>query len=121
MFQLIRSLSRQQLFAQQTPILAVSIVIAELFYKFHSFTLECVAFLVTWFALDAITQGALFLWKGTRAGLTQPPRRRMGAVCWAIRTGPISLAELSLARTRCRRQFLQDSRRIVMLSTFVAG
>jgi hypothetical protein len=28
--------------------------ISELFYKFHSFTLECVAFLVTWFVLDAI-------------------------------------------------------------------
>jgi hypothetical protein len=31
----------------------ISFVIAELFYKFHSFTLECVAFLVTWFVLDA--------------------------------------------------------------------
>ena len=25
-------------------------VIAEVFYKFHSFTLECAAFLVTWYA-----------------------------------------------------------------------
>jgi hypothetical protein len=29
---------------------ASSLVIAELFYRFHSFTLECGAFLVTWYA-----------------------------------------------------------------------
>jgi len=29
-----------------------SFVIAEVFYKFHSFTLECAAFLVTWYALS---------------------------------------------------------------------
>ena len=29
--------------------LPASFVIAEVFYKFHSFTLECAAFLVTWF------------------------------------------------------------------------
>ena len=28
-------------------------MIAELFYKFHSFTLECAGFLATWFVLDA--------------------------------------------------------------------
>jgi hypothetical protein len=32
----------------------VSFVIAEFFYKFHSFTLECAAFLATWFVLDAV-------------------------------------------------------------------
>ncbi len=31
--------------------LAISFVIAEQFYKFHSFTLETGAFLVTWFVL----------------------------------------------------------------------
>jgi xanthosine utilization system XapX-like protein len=31
--------------------LAISFVIAEQLYKFHSFTLETGAFLVTWFAL----------------------------------------------------------------------
>jgi len=30
----------------------VAFLIAELFYKFHSFTLECAAFLATWFVLD---------------------------------------------------------------------
>jgi hypothetical protein len=32
----------------------MSFVIAELFYKFHSFTLETLAFLATWYALSAI-------------------------------------------------------------------
>jgi hypothetical protein len=27
-------------------------VVAELFYKFHSFTLECLAFLATWYVFD---------------------------------------------------------------------
>ena len=34
----------------------VAFVIAELFYKFHSFTLECAAFLATWFVLDGALQ-----------------------------------------------------------------
>jgi hypothetical protein len=33
-------------------------IIAEAFYKFHSFTLECIAFLATWFVLDAALTGA---------------------------------------------------------------
>jgi len=31
-----------------------SFLIAEFFYKFHSFSLECAAFLVTWFVLDIV-------------------------------------------------------------------
>ena len=54
MFELIRSTSLRQLLARQAPALAGSLVIAELFYKFGSFTLECLGFLVTWFVLDAI-------------------------------------------------------------------
>jgi hypothetical protein len=36
---------------------------AEFFYKFHSFTLECGAFLVTWFAASYV----LSLARGARA------------------------------------------------------
>ncbi len=32
----------------------VAFVIAELFYKFHSFSLECIAFLITWAALSCV-------------------------------------------------------------------
>jgi hypothetical protein len=53
MFALISSLSRSQL-AQQVPVLGISIVIAEVFYKFHSFTLEVAAFLATWYVVDSL-------------------------------------------------------------------
>ena len=42
------------LIGDHAPSAAVSIVIAELFYKFHSFTLECVAFLATWYVVDQV-------------------------------------------------------------------
>jgi hypothetical protein len=52
MYQLLSALSAKDLLRQQLPTLLVSLVIAELLYKFHSFTLECLAFLATWFVLD---------------------------------------------------------------------
>lgn len=53
MYMLIKSLSPQQLLTKQIPAMGSAFIIAELFYKFHSFALECLAFLVTWFVLDA--------------------------------------------------------------------
>lgn len=61
MFSLFRSLSVKQSLTQQLPALLTSLWIAELFYKFHSFLLECGAFLATWFVLDALTQGVVKL------------------------------------------------------------
>lgn len=55
MYALIRSLSTRELFVRQAPVLIGSLAIAEIFYKFGSFLLEAVAFLVTWFLLDALT------------------------------------------------------------------
>lgn len=37
---------------QEAPWLVTAFVIAEMFYKFHSFALECLAFLATWYALS---------------------------------------------------------------------
>ena len=56
MFQLVKTLTVAQLLTRQMPTMIVSFAIAELFYKFHSFTLECAAFLITWFVLDAAVQ-----------------------------------------------------------------
>jgi hypothetical protein len=53
MYSFIRVLPTTTLLREQLPALGASFVIAELFYKFHSFTLECLAFLATWYALDA--------------------------------------------------------------------
>ncbi len=56
MYSLIRSITSRQLLIEQITSFGVSFIITELFYKFHSFTLECLAFLATWFVLDAIIQ-----------------------------------------------------------------
>jgi hypothetical protein len=59
MYQFIHSLTVNDLFKRQLPVFVVAFVIAELFYKFHSFILETGAFLVTWYALDAALQWLL--------------------------------------------------------------
>lgn len=56
MYTLIRLMPLKRLLLEQAPALAVSFAIAEAFYKFHSFTLECLAFLATWYVADAVIQ-----------------------------------------------------------------
>jgi hypothetical protein len=53
MFTLIKMISTRELLLQQAPSLTASFLIANVFYKFGSFALECVAFLGTWYVLDA--------------------------------------------------------------------
>lgn len=53
MYTFIHSITARSFLLEQAPTVGVSMVIAELFYKFHSFTLECLAFLGTWYVLDA--------------------------------------------------------------------
>ncbi len=60
MFTLMKSVSARDLALRQTPCLVAALLVAELFYKFGSFSLECVAFLITWFVLDAATA---LVWK----------------------------------------------------------
>ena len=67
MYELLRSLGWSRLVTEQGPSLLIAWVIAEFFYKFHSFTLECGAFLLTWFAVDLVLS------------LLIPARRRRGA------------------------------------------
>ena len=55
MYSLIHTLPRAAMIAQGIA-LFLSLFIAELFYKFHSFTLEAVAFLATWYVLGAIAE-----------------------------------------------------------------
>lgn len=60
------------LIGDHAPSAAASIVIAELFYKFHSFTLECLAFLATWYAVDQVISIPYRALRG-RFGLDRPP------------------------------------------------
>lgn len=73
MYTLFRNTPVTTLLSTQGPALLVSFVIAELFYKFHSFTLECLAFLVTWFVIDAAISVVRGLWSGQH-GLTSKTR-----------------------------------------------
>jgi hypothetical protein len=66
MFGFVRSLSSRQLLTEQAPTLAVSLAIAEIAYKFHSFLLEASAFLLTWYVLDAARHAlGVRLWPGS--------------------------------------------------------
>ncbi len=63
MYTLIRLSPLRQVLLRQVPALGASLFVAELFYKFHSFSLECVAFLGTCYALDAAIQGVCDTWE----------------------------------------------------------
>jgi hypothetical protein len=54
MFSLVKTASAKTLMVKQMPTFIAALVIAEVFYKFHSFTLECLAFLATWSLFDAL-------------------------------------------------------------------
>lgn len=55
MFTMLRELGLRRSLSREAPSLIISFGIAEWLYKFHSFTLECLAFLATWFVLSAVT------------------------------------------------------------------
>ena len=42
--------------AQELVTLAAALFLAEMFYKFHSFILEAVAFLATWYLLSSLAE-----------------------------------------------------------------
>ena len=69
MHTLIRMVPLRRLLLEQLPALGASFIIAEVLYKFGSFTLECLAFLATWYVADAAIQ--LFA-----RGLTAPGAQR---------------------------------------------
>ena len=51
---------------QEAPFLAAAFVVAELFYKFGSFSLECLAFLATWYAFSFVAAKVALLLAGSR-------------------------------------------------------
>ncbi|CAN5845178.1 hypothetical protein BH24DEI2_BH24DEI2_12760 [soil metagenome] len=56
MFTLIHSSPARQVLSRALPSFVISFILAELFYKFHSFALECLAFLATWYVLESVFQ-----------------------------------------------------------------
>ena len=61
MYSYVKQAGVPAVLTQEAPAFLASFVIAEVFYKFHSFTLECAAFLVTWFALSWVQSALLGL------------------------------------------------------------
>lgn len=57
MYTLMRNCGIRSGLLVELPALIVSLLAAELFFKFHSFTLECLAFLTTW-AVISVPIGA---------------------------------------------------------------
>jgi hypothetical protein len=59
MYMLIKNIGIREFLIRQSSVMVGSLAIAEIFYKFGSFLIEAVAFLLTWFFLDAITEFVL--------------------------------------------------------------
>ena len=45
-------LSKKELLYEVLPSFTIAFILAESFYKFGSFSLECIAFLLSWFTLS---------------------------------------------------------------------
>jgi hypothetical protein len=58
----ITALQRRETWVIEAPTLVISLVVAEVFFKFGSFTLEAVAMLATWWLLSSAA-GRLVSWR----------------------------------------------------------
>ena len=56
MLEFLRALRQHGDLGVRLPGLLLAFVIAEVFYKLHSFALECGAFLVTWLVIDLVVE-----------------------------------------------------------------
>jgi hypothetical protein len=59
MYILFEHYTIRDLLVREAPGMVIALVIAELFYKFHSFVLECLAFLTTWLLLSLLLRRVL--------------------------------------------------------------
>ena len=55
MYTLIKTNGIQDALRKETASLVISMGVAELLFHFHSFTLECISFLATWYGLSYAT------------------------------------------------------------------
>ena len=66
MYQLIRSLNNRTIAASEVVSCVAAMLIANRFYVFHSFLLECGAFLLTWLVLDWTASALQAMYAKTR-------------------------------------------------------
>ena len=77
-YSLIRALPLRRLLSKQAPAFGSSLLIAELFYKFHSIILETGAFLATWFVVDLVLSSAIQRFRRSRVTATILIPRKSG-------------------------------------------
>jgi hypothetical protein len=53
MYELVKQIGLSAFATREAVPFVISIAIAEWFYKFHSFTLEALAFLATWYLISS--------------------------------------------------------------------
>ena len=56
MIDFVRALRAQPAYGRRLLGFIPALVVTEMFYKFHSFSLECMAFLATWLILDVLIE-----------------------------------------------------------------
>ena len=54
MYSLAKELGIRGVLVKEAPFLLISLIVAEMFYKWHSFTKEMIGFLVTWYVLSFV-------------------------------------------------------------------
>ena len=74
MIDFLRALRAHAAYKQRLVSFAPALIVSELFYKFHSFTLETLAFLATWGVIDAVIQVVRHVSAGRREPAIGVPR-----------------------------------------------
>lgn len=56
MYSLLSRVPLSAIASRELPALGIALVVSEIFYKFHSFTLEFAAFFATWYGLSWVIE-----------------------------------------------------------------
>jgi hypothetical protein len=67
MLSYLRANGWRALMTRELPTMVFALVVAELWFKFGSFTLEVLGFLAVWIASSALVDGVVALVRGDRA------------------------------------------------------
>jgi len=63
MFTAIQKLGFKQFLLKETLPLIVALIISEMFFKFGSFTMELISFLITWYLLGKVSSSVMKVFK----------------------------------------------------------
>ena len=75
MIDFVRALRAHPAYGRRLLGFIPALIVTEMFYKFHSFSLECMAFLATWLILDVLIEWIMGFVKVR--GLSSTPSNRL--------------------------------------------